>query len=86
MTEHRSLAAGEDRRHPPAVRRETKVPDRIHPSVKPVEPAPLGAHRDRVLSQPGGNELRKRDDAVLPLGDAGDAMIGCGAFFPHVGE
>jgi hypothetical protein len=62
------------------------MPNRVHPAVNPMERPTLHTRRDRVSSQSTRNELSERDDAMLPLGNMGKPKLGCGAFFPHVGE
>ncbi len=62
------------------------MPNRVHPTVNPMEKPPLHASRDHVPSQSMGNQLSERDDTVLALGNTGNPKLGCGAFFPHVGE
>ncbi len=57
MAERHSIPTCKDRRHPPAVRRETEVPNRVHPAVKPVKMPSLGARRDRMPTQPCADEL-----------------------------
>jgi hypothetical protein len=86
IADYRTAPAGEDSGHPPAVRREAAVPDRVYPAMDPVERPSAQTRRDRMPSQPRRNELGERDDAVLSLGNAGDPKVGCGVFFPHVGE
>jgi hypothetical protein len=59
MAERHPIPACKDSRHPPAVRRESEVPNRIYPAVKPVKMPSLGACRDRMPPQPRGDELRE---------------------------
>jgi hypothetical protein len=86
MADHGIPSTCKDSGHPPALRTETTVPNRIHPAVNPMERPTLHACRDRVSSQSTRDELSERDNAVLPLGNTGNPKVGRGAFFPHVGE
>jgi hypothetical protein len=86
MADHGTPSTCKDSGHPPALRREATVPNRIHPAVNPMERPTLHARRDRVSSQSTRDELSERDNAVLPLGNTGNPKVGRGAFFPHVRE
>jgi hypothetical protein len=43
--------------------------------MEPQKPASLQAKSDRALANPQGQELRPRDDAVLPRGEVSDQAV-----------
>ena len=43
--------------------------------MEPQKPASLQAKSDRALANPQGQELRPRDDAVLPRGEISDQAV-----------
>ena len=86
VTDNSTLPVGENGSHPPAMWGESTMSNCIHPAINPVQVSPLHPRCDRVPSQARGNELSERDDTVLLFGDTDDPKLGCGAFFPHVGE
>jgi hypothetical protein len=67
VSERRLPTARKHRRRPSRRLREPPVPEDENPSVNRLEPE--GSHRpgDLVIGQPGGAELRARDDPVLAL-------------------
>ena len=81
------VAEREHGRHAAAFEAEAGVPDCVHTAMKAVQAAGLDAAGDCVLSpMPGGRELRRAHDAVLPRGDPGDQSVAIGAFLAHTGE
>src|SRR6476469_7101233 len=51
MTEHRPVAAGEDRGHPAPLDAQARVPDRVDAAMEVVKPSAAHPHGDRVLRQ-----------------------------------
>ncbi len=86
MTEHRPVAAGEDRGHPAPLNAQPRVPDRVDAAMEAVKLPTAHPHGDGVLPQTGADQLGVGGDAMLPRRDLGDGGIGWGAFFGHVPE
>jgi hypothetical protein len=49
--------------------------DEVDPAMEPEEPASLQPKSDRARADPQGEELRPRDDAVLPRGEVSDQAV-----------
>jgi hypothetical protein len=52
----------------------------VHPAVKEVETPDAAAVRDGVMVQTGREQLRERDDPMLPTGHSGERNVGCAEF------
>jgi hypothetical protein len=59
VAEDRAFTTGEDHGHPPSLLTQVSVPDRIDPAVDAVEPARIDSAPDRVMGEPGSQELRR---------------------------
>lgn len=75
MAEHGSDASGQDRRHPPALRRQRTVTDRVDTRVNGVQPAALEPQLDRTRAGSRLEQLPPGDDAVLPTREVGQKAI-----------
>jgi hypothetical protein len=75
VARRRAFAAGEHRRHAPALEAEPRVPDRMHATVHAVQPATPDPPTHGVLAQPRLEELLERDHAVLACGQRGDDRV-----------
>jgi hypothetical protein len=51
------------------------VADEVDPAMEAEEPASLQPKSDRAPADPQGEELRPRDDAVLPRGEVSDQAV-----------
>ena len=85
MAQHGSLAARQDRAHPPPLVAEVPVSHRIHPAVNAVQTPRLDANLDRPIRKSRRKQLRHRDYAVLSRGNACGQVVGrgVGGFCTH---
>jgi hypothetical protein len=58
MAENRALAAGQDRRHPPALVAEVLMSDRIDAPVDAVQSAHSDSAANSLIRESGSEELR----------------------------
>jgi hypothetical protein len=68
-------AGGKGRCHPPPAQGDHLVTHGVHPAVKRVEPARSEPKIDRPGADPGGEQLRTCDDAMLPPREARDHRV-----------
>src|SRR6478735_5840426 len=78
VPERGAVAAREDRGQHVALVGDSRVPDGVHTPVEPMEAPAVDTPLDAVSVQPGPEELREPDDAVLARGDSGDQFVGGG--------
>jgi hypothetical protein len=64
MAQHGAIAAREDGRDPTAETVEIGCPDRVYPTMHPVEAVVLEPVPDRVLSHARSHQMAPGDDAV----------------------
>jgi hypothetical protein len=86
MTDNRPLTASEDGRHPPSVKGDSRMTDRIDAPMDPVQPATGKATRDRACAETRRQELGRRDNAVLSFRDLRHLGVCPVDFLPHVGR
>jgi hypothetical protein len=84
IAERRARPAREHGGHPASVPRQQRVPERVHARVHGVEPAGPDAPGDRRRAEPEVEQLRARDDAVLPPREARQPLLD--RFLPHSGH
>ena len=75
MRQHRSWAAGKDRRHPSSVQVHAGESDRVDPMVDPVKRPAFGSLVHCRLSHPKAPQLIERDQPVLPRGNPRNLRI-----------
>jgi hypothetical protein len=80
MAQHSSLAASEDRCHPPPLQRKARVSDRVDALVDPMQMTLLDPSGNRRADDSRLFELSAADDPVLPGSDLANGQIAIGAF------
>ena len=76
MAEHRALAAGQDRREPPALAGEHRAADGVDAAVDPAQAARPSRARPRRCTEPQRPQLRQRHHPPLPRSERRDRLSG----------
>jgi hypothetical protein len=75
MTEHRSWAAGEERRHPSAIRSGQRMPYRVDAPILGPKETPFDPLRHRVSTDSEREQLPSGHHPVLPPRQVGDRAV-----------
>ena len=76
MAEHRPISDGQYRGHVSAMSRKQRVPDGVDGRMSPMQSLRPEAMADRLFTYSGRDQLRSRDDAVLPGREFSDQLVG----------
>jgi len=68
MTEHRTVAIGEDRSQPTSATLKVRPTDRVHASMDPVQPPRFDSPLYCAALEADGNEIPAAHDPMLSLG------------------
>jgi hypothetical protein len=75
MAQHGIRRSGQHGRHPPPVRTEHTVTDRVHTAMNPMNATPGKPRLDCLPGEPHRDQLPQCDDPVLALGKLRDPSI-----------
>ena len=69
VTEHGALPRPEHRRHPPALLRKPRMPDRVHTTMHPMQPSTRHPPRHRRIPEPRPRKLSAGHEPMLTHGE-----------------